>query len=800
MELLPNREIFQDIYPDTDEEDKSTTDDDDDDNSDDADDDADKETPELKEMRRKIEALGDDIKRAREVVSSAESRLKILDAYGKMLDRKRGVDIDAGMEVYRTERAKVFVDHMQGSVEARELTEAMAELNKEEAKLVRQQVKAADKARRARERRREAKRKEQAKVHRRKAEARKEKLRVQREREKYWPRKCYTVRITLDAATGGGGSGSAYTPSSSRRTSIASVTELAKPAAAEQPSEEAAEDGKDKDAAGPTCDLSISYVTSAAFWSPTYDLQLSTTTNTATLCFDAQLTNTTSEAWTGCKVVLSTSQTTFSGLNDTIPTLVPWRVKLQRGYGYDAILNSREELAHRSTWQAQQNALVTNQKPRHELFGVGPESQTMATVVGSGATSMNSHMNNLLKDAGVVARARNMGLKSAGFNSNNNNNNNNNNNDNPFGAGSGFGGSGMQMQMQHQQQMQPQTAPGASAFGSSTRSAALFGSSNNFPRPILPSSMPQVHAAPPAPAVAPMPMARHSNTNRNDSGDEEVEADAGTLFEEAVPPPPQPELEFQESSFEETGMTTTYDLPGVKTLAPGSTASKQRVARITFQNVVFSHTVVAKYKPVAYLRAKLKNGSKLTLLKGTAGLTLDGSFMGRTTLPRCSAGDTFPLSLGIDPAIRVVYPKADVKRATTGLFTKEDSNAYKRSVTISNTRASAGKPVTLLVLDQVPVSEDEKLRVELQQPRGVSVGGTPVAAGVGMVAAGSSGGRPAITATASSGGAKDWGTATATLKKAGEVVWDVKLNAGRTVKLDLEYDVSAPTGEGVIQC
>ncbi|CAK7210891.1 hypothetical protein SCUCBS95973_000943 [Sporothrix curviconia] len=788
VELLPNREIFQDIYPDTDEEDKSETDDDDNNNSDDADDDADKETPELKEVRRKIRALTDDMKRAREVVSSAESRLKILEAYGKMLDRKRGVDIDAGVEVYRTERAKVFADHMEGSVQTRELGDAMTELAKEEAKLVRQQVKVADKARRARERAREAKRKEKAKVQRRKNEARKEKLRVQRERELYWPRKCHTVRITLDATAAGGGS--VFTPSSSRRTSIASVTELAKPAVAapdEQPAPGAADDGDAKDAAPlPTCDLAISYVTSSAFWSPTYDLQLSTTTNTASLCFDAQLTNTTSEAWTGCKVVLSTSQTTFSGLNDTIPTLVPWRVKLQRGYGYDAILNSREEVAHRSTWQAQQNALVTNQRPRHELFGVMPEPQMM----GMGFASEKRGVNNLLQDIRVAGRMRSTSQKPAGTN--------------PFAAETAFGWHGQPMQMQQQQ------APAAaSAFGSAQ---GVFGSSSvPPPPPMAPPPMPRALGVPSISMGGPSAslkmkkgMRRFSEEEENSSEDDNAaggditaqDADAGTLFDMAVP-----ELEFQESSFEETGMTTTYDLPGVKTLAPGSTASKQRVARIAFANVVFSHTVVAKYKPVAYLKAKLKNASKLTLLKGTAGLTLDGSFMGRTTLPRCSAGDTFPLSLGVDPAIRVAYPKADVKRATTGLFSKEDSNAYKRSVTISNTRASAGKPVTLLVLDQVPVSEDEKLRVELLQPRGVSVGGASVAAGVGVVTAAS--GRPAITATASSsgaGGARDWGSATATLKKAGEVVWDVRLNAGRTVKLDLEYDVSAPTGEGVVQC
>jgi uncharacterized protein (TIGR02231 family) len=238
---------------------------------------------------------------------------------------------------------------------------------------------------------------------------------------------------------------------------------------------------------------------------------------------------------------------------------------------------------------------------------------------------------------------------------------------------------------------------------------------------------------------------------------------------------------------EETAFTTTYDLPGTKSLVPSSTASKQRVAQIAFTNVVFSHTIVAKYRPGAFLKAKLRNASKISLLKGPVGLTLDGTFMGRSTLLRCSSGDDFTMSLGIDPTIRVIYPKPDVKRSTSGVFTKESSTAYRRSITVANTRgpsSAGGKAARLLVLDQVPVSEDEKLRVEIVQPRGLVDGGAGVSAG-------------AQDGTVKEG--KDWGKAVATLKKGGEVKWDVELNAGKSVKLGLEYDVSLPAGDHAVQ-
>lgn len=247
---------------------------------------------------------------------------------------------------------------------------------------------------------------------------------------------------------------------------------------------------------------------------------------------------------------------------------------------------------------------------------------------------------------------------------------------------------------------------------------------------------------------------------------------------------PTPEVTFQDSSFEETGLTATYDLPHLKTLKPSSTASKQRVARISFANLLFTRTVVAKYKPAAYLRARLRNTSKLTLLRGPTGLTLDGTFLGRATLPRCSAGDTFSVPLGIDPAIRVAYPKPDVTRSTTGVFSKGENSVYLRSITLVNTRAAAGKPVAITVLDQVPVSEDEKIRVDVLHPAGMAVGGRAVATGI----PGKEGREEA-----------EWGQAAANLRKAGEVAWEVSLNAGRSVKLMLQYEVAFPTGERVAQ-
>ncbi|TDZ49747.1 hypothetical protein CTRI78_v007900 [Colletotrichum trifolii] len=719
IELLPNRDIFQDVYPESDDEEMDV-------DSDDSEEDDVADSPELEALRTRLFDLRDEERRAKEIVESAASRLKILDAFGNSLDRNKNLNITEGVDTYRDERDKVFQDHMTGIIRGRENAKHLAAALKEEARLVKLKYKEAARLTREKLKSHKVKEKKKQQDQRRRAERQKEKQRVLKERQRFWPKLCYSDRVTLEAQ--------AFSPLSSRRTSVSSDT--AQPLVATADAEKGAI---------PLCDLSLTYVTSSASWAPSYDLQLSTTTNNAVLCYDASITNQTSETWTNCKVTLSTSQTTFAGLENEIPTLKTWKIKLAPKNSVvkeNNVTSSNEERQHRAEWLNMQQPPQAH-VPQSALFGI---DNSAATPEAARAEAMRQRMR-------LQAHAQfpqSMIQQSHPFQS---------------------------MESHRAMQVEAmQAAPragGGGLFGQPPQSSsATFGNASGglFGQPSQPPSAPSQNA---------MAFGKPSGISAFGSS-KPVEAE-----EEETYPPDQEALDFQESVMEETGFTTTYDLPGAKTLPPRPTASKQRVARLTFSNVAFSHTVVAKYKPAAYLKAKVRNGSRLTLLKGAAGLTLDGTFMGRTKLPRCSAGDLFSLSLGIDPAIAVNYPKVDVRRATTGFFSKENSSVYSRSVTIANSRASAGKPVSVVVLDQVPVSEDERLKVDILAPKGLLLDGSGVADG-----------RPAR-------GEKEdgqWGKATAILKKGGQVEWSVTLNAGKAVKLGLEYVVAMPSGDSAVEC
>lgn len=726
VESLPNREIFEEVYPESDSDDSDDLDDDD------LDDRRWKEGAELKAAKEKLTRLEDTRRLADETVASAESRLKLLDAYGKTLDRKRGVVIEESLDTYKSQRSKAYEDYMAGLKEQRQVSEQIEDQVDELFQLQKVDDKARVKAEKEKEKIRKAKAKDLFKKARRQEEQRKEKERVRKEREKYWPKYCYAVRITLETDT--------FTPLSSRRTSVSSETRVSKPVVEDNTTDEAA------DTALTLCDLVLSYVTSSASWSPTYDLQLSTTNATGTLSFDAELHNSTSETWSNCKVVLSTSQATFSGLDDAIPTLNPWYMSLVNGappFGYsqshERIARSNDEVFSTNNYVAKQK-LTGPQKPRNDMFGIPEEVQSLASFQ-VGATMRKKDMAFAKSYAAVppppppAAFPAVMACAAPAPQS-----------QSAAGASLGFGAAAPEARRASGGLFGSAASSSASAFGSAAPGGAMR--SRKFSHVLERGEKLDM-------------LGGGGGGGNNDEEEEDGESDsAGSIMEE-------------------TGLTSTYELPGLKTLIPKSSATKQRVAHVHFASIVYSHTVVAKYKPVAYLKAKFKNTSKMTLFKGRAGLTLDGSFMGRTSLPRCSAGETFTLSLGVDPAIKVTYPKPVIQRATAGLFSKENTAVFTRAITLHNTRASAGKPTSLLVLDQVPMSQDEKLRVEVLNPQGMSLGGGEVRAGA-----------PGLEAKDN----RDWGNAKASLKKDGEVNWDVNLNAGKAVRLTLEYGIAFPNG------
>ena len=734
IDLLPNRDVWEDIYP-SDSEDEGS---DDDEQSED-------ETEGMKALNDKLKKLNVQLLNEQEKINSGAHRLKICDAFGKSVEKERPApsDLDKLINSYHAERERIYKDHELAVAALENIQEDIEKVNKDKVKLARSLVKANEKAEKAKQKLKEKKARKQAEI-------RKEKLRVRAERELFWPKKVYRLTINLEPTS--------LTPASSRRSSIDgdTVVNLAT-STFHEPSATPLKTGE--------ISLSLSYITYSASWSPRYDLSLNTVKCTGLLEYGADLKNTPSETWRDAKIVLSTSQTTFSGLSEAIPTLEPWHVRLLKGGRNpdSALFSDSERLAKQQEWS--KHTGEQTQKPRSEIFGVDGSSNNAAP----SWQSAERHRDVVPVQAALSNHAG------------------------PVQSASMFGAT------------QTRASPAGGLFGNLAGSAGGFGSTGQAQTISL--CAPTMAAR----RSSVMPRAKMSK-KREAVGEEELNDELYSsdqdldlsLFDD------QPQsLTFEEGAWEETGMSTTYDIPNLKTLAPRNSTSKHKIAKVEFKNVIFSHIVIGKLRQVAFLKARLRNSSKITLLKGPLGLTLDGSFLGQASFPRCSAGESFSLPLGVDPAITITYPKPTVRRSQSGIFNKEDSNVFSRSVVILNTKPNAA--IEMTVLDQIPVSEDERLKIEILNPRGLKVGGDGVPTGITAF----TGLAPVNTGSTGKGTAKDvrasiygidgkefkegkWGSAIASAKKGGEVSWNVKLNPGQGVRLVLEYEASFPAGETVV--
>lgn len=777
VDLVVNRELYEDICP----SESSDSDCHEDDLSD-----SEPENEAMKIFSKETEKIQNLIREASEEQASANTRLHILDQYGQSFASPRPDNpnaslapdnLSAGLAAYKEERKKIFQDHAASAAKTRELEDELSRLKRKN----RHVQKAAEKNRKKASLGKLRKSMKKQQTRQEKAQA---KRRLKEERVSFWPKKVYCVVLSLDTNFD-------MTPSVSRRDSIDS---LAKPALPSSPKADSISIAKRSPLAQDSrqIGLSISYITQCAWWSPRYDLSLTTTTGSGMITYRAEFCNRTSESWRDAKIILSTSQTAFQDLGEAIPNMEPWHICLARGFGQSSMeeaLLSRSEMQHNRKGELPKSNKF--QEPRGVLFGLADNN------------SLFHKFDDKWQELDAMKRRAPFSFQPREFD-----NNAVRGSPSAFGnfgtanaqPSEGFGAARVQPSGLFGTHSGPTSAlqsmqPSAPAFGSNVpaaSSSSFFQQSQQIAGSVVPSNdNRETLFGSNRPRIRRVASADHSEADFSAHG-----VDTETVI------PQDPTIEFEESNWEETGLTATYDVPGVRTIPPSQTTRRHKIASIALQSVQFSYVLVPKLREAAFLKARLCNNSSITLLKGPVGLTLDGSFLGNTKIPRCSAGDAFSLNLGVDPGITVTYQKPVVRRNQVGVFQKEGSCIFTRSLMVTNTKAKS--VLEGMVLDQVPVSEDEKLKVEVLQPRGLKYEGDQTKSGKAVTGdavknRSSSGSVLSTDGVRGTQGAEDtWGQAVATLKKAGEIRWKLKLNPGQRVRLDLEYEARFPSSERII--
>jgi len=131
----------------------------------------------------------------------------------------------------------------------------------------------------------------------------------------------------------------------------------------------------------------------------------------------------------------------------------------------------------------------------------------------------------------------------------------------------------------------------------------------------------------------------------------------------------------------------------------------------------YKYYIAPKYDKDAFLTAVITNWEKYNLLPGTANIYFEGTFVGTSSIGQGEAKDSLLISLGRDK--KIISKRETIEeyksRKNIGSNVRE-SFGYR--ITLRNTKS---EPINIVVEDQIPISQDSRIEVELEEAQGADL-------------------------------------------------------------------------------
>ena len=115
--------------------------------------------------------------------------------------------------------------------------------------------------------------------------------------------------------------------------------------------------------------------------------------------------------------------------------------------------------------------------------------------------------------------------------------------------------------------------------------------------------------------------------------------------------------------------------------------------------------------PTAFLEASFKQSEDAPLLPGRVAIYRDGVFVGRGQMAAAGKDETVRLGFGADDKVKIERTVVKRNEGSAGLIvttSKTDERSFKTSV-----RNGHDFPIRIAIEDQLPVSENEDILVEM---------------------------------------------------------------------------------------
>ena len=173
---------------------------------------------------------------------------------------------------------------------------------------------------------------------------------------------------------------------------------------------------------------------------------------------------------------------------------------------------------------------------------------------------------------------------------------------------------------------------------------------------------------------------------------------------------PKEKAEEQQAVAEINGFQVTFKIPGRVSLGANEGAKSLRVSTATIAPdlAVRSAPVL---DPTAFLEASFKQNEDAPLLPGRVAIYRDGAFVGRGKMAAANKDETVRLGFGADDKVKIERSVVKRNEGSAGMIvttSKTDERSFKTSV-----RNGHDFPIRIAIEDQLPVSENEEIQVEM---------------------------------------------------------------------------------------
>ena len=167
-----------------------------------------------------------------------------------------------------------------------------------------------------------------------------------------------------------------------------------------------------------------------------------------------------------------------------------------------------------------------------------------------------------------------------------------------------------------------------------------------------------------------------------------------------------------QATVERTAFEASFTVPGRVDVANTGEAKRVELSKETLKPKLEVRTV-PRQASIAYLYANLTLPNDAPYLAGQIALFRDNTFVGNGRLPNLAPGAEHQLGFGRDQAVTVKYDVLGEKRGESGIISSSTTDQRNYRITVTNQHP---RPIEVLVIDQMPVSLNEDITVELTGP------------------------------------------------------------------------------------